>query len=78
MSCRRGAIAGAGLDVFDQEPLPPDHPIRSLRNTVITPHVGYVTEETYRVFFSDALEDIRAFLDGSPIRVIGGPAGTGP
>jgi hypothetical protein len=40
--------------------------------------VGYVTEETYRVFFGDALEDIRAFLDGSPIRVIGGPAGTGP
>ena len=74
----RGVIAGAGLDVFDQEPLPPDHPLRSLSNTVITPHVGYVTEETYRVFFGDALEDIRAFLDGSPIRVIGGPAGTGP
>ena len=66
----KGAIAGAGLDVFDQEPLPLDHPLRSLENTVITPHVGYVTEETYRVFFGDALEDIRAFLSGSPIRVV--------
>ncbi len=73
----RGAIAGAGLDVFDREPLPPDHPLRGLDNTVITPHMGYVTEETYRVFYGDALEDIRAFLSGSPIRVLGGPAGPG-
>ena len=70
------AIAGAGLDVFDREPLPPDHPLLALDNTVITPHVGYVTEETYRVFYSDAVEDIRAFLSGSPVRVLGrnGPA----
>ena len=73
----KGAIAGAGLDVFDQEPLPLDHPLRSLDNTVITPHMGYVTDETYRVFFADALEDVRAFLSGNPIRVLGGPADTG-
>jgi phosphoglycerate dehydrogenase-like enzyme len=67
---RDGAIAGAGLDVFDEEPLPADHALRRLPNTVITPHLGYVTEETYRVFYGDALEDIKAFLRGQPIRVI--------
>jgi phosphoglycerate dehydrogenase-like enzyme len=65
-----GAIAGAGLDVYDEEPLPPDHPFRRLPNTVITPHLGYVTEETYRIFYSQALEDIRAFLAGAPVRVL--------
>ena len=69
----RGAIAGAGLDVFDIEPLPLDHPLRSLPNTVLTPHMGYVTSETYRVFYGDAVENIRAFLAGNPVRVI--PAG---
>ena len=58
----RGTIAGAGLDVFDNEPLPVDHPLRSLPNTVLTPHMGYVTSETYRVFYGDAVEDIKAFL----------------
>ncbi len=67
---RAGAIAGAGLDVYDEEPLPPDHALRRLPNTVITPHLGYVTEETYRIFYSQALEDIRAFLAGSPVRVL--------
>ena len=67
---RSGTIAGAGLDVFDTEPLPVDHPLRSLPNTVLTPHMGYVTSETYRVFYGDAVEDIRAFLAGSPVRVI--------
>ncbi len=66
----RGVIAGAGLDVYNVEPLPPDHPLRRLRNTVITPHLGYVTAETYRVFFGDAIEDIRAFLQGAPTRVL--------
>ncbi|HEX2500070.1 MAG TPA: NAD(P)-dependent oxidoreductase, partial [Methylomirabilota bacterium] len=65
-----GAIAGAGLDVYDEEPLPPDHPFRRLPNTVITPHLGYVTEETYRIFYSQALEDVRAFLSGAPVRVL--------
>jgi phosphoglycerate dehydrogenase-like enzyme len=67
---RDGAIAGAGLDVFDEEPLPPDHPLRGLPNTVITPHLGYVTEETYRVFYGQALEDVQAYLRGAPIRVL--------
>jgi phosphoglycerate dehydrogenase-like enzyme len=67
---RAGAIAGAGLDVFDLEPLPPDHPLLELRNTVLTPHLGYVTEETYRLFYTHALEDIRAYLAGQPVRVI--------
>lgn len=67
---RAGAIAGAGLDVFDEEPLPPEHPLRRLPNTVITPHLGYVTEETYRIFYRDAVEDVRAYLAGAPIRVL--------
>ena len=65
-----GKIAGAGLDVYDEEPLPADHPLRRLPNTVITPHLGYVTEETYQIFYSQALEDIRAFLAGTPVRVL--------
>ncbi len=65
-----GAIAGAGLDVFDVEPLPLDHPFRRLDNIVVTPHIGYVTDETYRVFYGDALEDIQAFLKGEPVRVL--------
>ena len=65
-----GTIAGAGLDVFEPEPLPLDHPFRKLPNTVITPHLGYVTEETYRVFFGHALEDVQAFLRGAPLRVL--------
>ena len=66
----KGTIAGAGLDVFDREPLALDHPLRRLENTVITPHMGYVTLETYKVFFSDAVEDIQGFLSGEPVRVI--------
>jgi phosphoglycerate dehydrogenase-like enzyme len=67
---RDGTIAGAGLDVYDEEPLPHEHPLRGLPNTVITPHLGYVTEETYRVFYGQALEDILAFLRGEPVRVL--------
>jgi phosphoglycerate dehydrogenase-like enzyme len=67
---RAGAIAGAGLDVYDEEPLSPDHPLRRLPNTVITPHLGYVTEETYRIFYRQALEDVRAFLAGTPVRAL--------
>ena len=65
-----GKIAGAGLDVYDEEPLPADHPLRRLPNTVITPHLGYVTEETYQIFYPQALEDVRAFLAGAPVRVL--------
>ena len=63
-------IAGAGLDVFDTEPLPVDHPFRKLDNVVLTPHLGYVSEQTYRKFYSDIVENILAFVDGKPVRVI--------
>jgi phosphoglycerate dehydrogenase-like enzyme len=62
-------IAGAGLDVFDTEPLPLDHPFRSMDNVTITPHLGYDTRETLRVFWGDMPEAISAFAAGAPIRV---------
>jgi phosphoglycerate dehydrogenase-like enzyme len=67
---RREAIAGAGIDTFDVEPLPPDHPFLKLSNTVLTPHIGYVTEEGYRAFYTGVVEDIWAFINGEPIRVV--------
>jgi D-3-phosphoglycerate dehydrogenase len=67
---QNNAIAGAGLDVFDVEPLPLDHPFRKMDNVVITPHLGYVSEQNYRKYFPDAVEDIRAWLDGKPVREI--------
>ena len=67
---RQRTIAGAGLDVYDEEPLPLDHPLRNLPNTVITPHLGYVTEEGYRIFYGQALEDVKAWLAGKPVREI--------
>jgi phosphoglycerate dehydrogenase-like enzyme len=67
---RGGKIAGAGLDVFDVEPLPLDHPFRKMDNVVITPHLGYVSEQNYRRYFADAVEDIIGFLDGKPMRVL--------
>jgi D-3-phosphoglycerate dehydrogenase len=67
---RQRKIAGAGLDVFDVEPLPLDHPFRKMNNVVITPHLGYVSRQNYRNYFSDVVNDIRAFLDGAPVRLI--------
>jgi phosphoglycerate dehydrogenase-like enzyme len=67
---RDGTIGGAGLDVYDQEPLPRDHPVRSLPRTVLTPHLGYVTRRGYETFYGEAVEDVAAFLAGDPIRVI--------
>lgn len=63
-----GTIAGAGLDVYDQEPLPRDHPLRSAPRTILTPHVGYVNDGSYDSFYVQAVENICAFLDGKPIR----------
>jgi phosphoglycerate dehydrogenase-like enzyme len=63
-------IAGAGLDVFDVEPLPLDHPLRKMDNVVITPHLGYVSTQNYKHYFSGVVEDIRSFLDGKPARVM--------
>jgi phosphoglycerate dehydrogenase-like enzyme len=63
-------IAGAGLDVFDIEPLPKDHPFRALENIVITPHTGYITDEQYKVFFGEAVENVLAFARGAPVRVM--------
>lgn len=64
------SIAGAGLDVFDVEPLPLDHPFRKMDNVVLTPHLGYVSERNYRVLYSGVVEDIRAWLDGKPVRLL--------
>jgi phosphoglycerate dehydrogenase-like enzyme len=67
---RSGSIAGAGLDVYDVEPLPLSDPLRTAPNVVLTPHLGYVTDDAYRVFYGDAAEDILAFAKGSPVRVL--------
>ncbi|MFJ4986646.1 D-2-hydroxyacid dehydrogenase family protein [Streptomyces sp. NPDC088732] len=67
---REGRIAGAALDVYDTEPLPPRDELRTLRNTLLTPHLGYVTEATYDVFYRQAAENIAAFRDGTPLRVL--------
>jgi len=63
-------IAGAGLDVFDVEPLPLDHPYRKMDNVVITPHLGYVSQQNYEKYYPDIVDNIRGFLDGKPTRVV--------
>jgi phosphoglycerate dehydrogenase-like enzyme len=67
---RTGRIAGAGLDVYDVEPLPADHPLRRLDNAVLTGHTGYVVQEMYQLAYGQAVEDIRAWQAGTPIRVL--------
>ncbi|MGA8613240.1 MAG: D-2-hydroxyacid dehydrogenase family protein [Xanthobacteraceae bacterium] len=67
---REKKIAGAGLDVFDIEPLPVDHPLRKMDNVVLTPHLGYVSEQNYKHYFAGVVEDIRGFLDGKPVRAM--------
>jgi phosphoglycerate dehydrogenase-like enzyme len=68
----QGKIAGAALDVYDQEPLPEDHPLRRTPNLLLTPHIGYVSRETYRVFYRETVDLVRAFLDGRPRHVLTG------
>jgi phosphoglycerate dehydrogenase-like enzyme len=69
---KEGWLAYAGVDVYDKEPLPIDHPLRSCPNVIMTPHIGYVTDENYRSSFPQYVENIIGFLDGKPQRVIGG------
>jgi phosphoglycerate dehydrogenase-like enzyme len=66
----KGKIAGAGLDVYDEEPMPKEHPLRKAKNAVLTPHLGYVTQEALRTMYSDAVADIRAAAAGEAIRVL--------
>jgi phosphoglycerate dehydrogenase-like enzyme len=66
-------IAGAAIDVYGTEPLPADHPVRRLSNVVVTPHLGYVTVEGYKLAYGQAVEDIAAYLAGTPLRVIAPP-----
>jgi phosphoglycerate dehydrogenase-like enzyme len=66
----RGHLGGVGLDVFDEEPLPADHPLRTAPRTLLTPHLGYVTHDVYATFFGGVVEDLTAYLDGSPIRLL--------
>jgi len=63
-------IAGAGIDVYAVEPLPADHPYRSLKHTLLTPHIGYVSSDGYGIMYGDAVEDIKAFLQGAPVRPV--------
>jgi phosphoglycerate dehydrogenase-like enzyme len=67
---RERRIAGAALDVFDREPLPAEHPFRSLDNVIATSHIGYVTEQSYDIYYGESVENIRAWMSGSPVRVL--------
>jgi phosphoglycerate dehydrogenase-like enzyme len=63
-------LGGAALDVFEQEPLPEHHPFRTLDNVLATPHVGYVSQQNYHLFFSQMIEDIQAWSAGKPVRLL--------
>ena len=67
---KSGAIAGAGIDVYDVEPLPTDHPLRSLDNAVLTGHTGYVVKELYQVVYGQAVDNVKTWMEGTPARVL--------
>jgi len=67
---KRGTLAGAGIDVYGEEPIPREHPLLVAPNTVLTPHLGYVTRESYRVYYEGAVEAIRAWQAGAPVRLL--------
>jgi phosphoglycerate dehydrogenase-like enzyme len=71
---RAGRIAGAGLDVYDDEPPPSDHPFRTMDNVTVTPHLGYVTHETLNAFYADTVDAVRAFAVGAPVRIVNAEA----
>lgn len=73
-ACRERWIAGAALDVFDVEPLPASHPLRTLDNVVLSPHEGYVTRDTFAAWFADVAEAVAAWRSGAPVRVLAAPA----
>jgi phosphoglycerate dehydrogenase-like enzyme len=75
LALEQGRIAGAALDVYDQEPLPAGHPLRRTPNLLLTPHIGYVTRETYRVFYGETVDLVQAFLAGRPRNMLTGDTG---
>jgi phosphoglycerate dehydrogenase-like enzyme len=74
LALREGWIAGAGADVFEEEPLPAGHPLRTAPNFLGLPHLGYVTRRNYEGYFGEAVEDIAAYLAGSPVRTLAVPS----
>lgn len=67
---REGRLRGAGVDVYDAEPLPADHPLRALPNALLTPHLGYSVRETFECFYRETVENLESWLDGAPVRLI--------